>query len=81
VKKAKKGQISFIKFVKITVLKLKFHKVLEICSDSSKTGLKIYYFSQHSKKAKAFYFWQTVSKKGQIWQIWPLKSPNGNPEM
>ena len=26
--------------------------MFEICSDLSKTGLKIYYFCQHSKKAK-----------------------------
>jgi hypothetical protein len=43
-------------------------KMFEICSDLSKTGLKMYYFCQHSKKAKngqmakPFYFWQTVSK-------------------
>ncbi len=53
--------------------------MLEICSDLSKTGLKIYFFCQHSTKAKngqmatLFNFWQTVSIKGQIWQIWPLK--------
>ncbi len=40
--------------------------MLEICSDLFKTGIKIYYFCQHSKNgqmAKPFYFWQTVSKR------------------
>jgi hypothetical protein len=60
--------------------------MFEICSDLSKTGLKIYYFCQHSKKAKkwpndqTFIFLANSFKKGQIWQIWPLKRPNGNPE-
>jgi len=50
--------------------------MLEICSDVSKTDLKIYYFSQHSKKAKKwakngqmaqpFNFWQTVSKRPNL---------------
>jgi len=59
--------------------------MFEICSDLSKTGLKIYYFCQHSKKAKkwpngqAFLFLANSFKKGQICQIWPLKRPNGNP--
>jgi len=47
--------------------------MFEICSDLSKTGLKIYRFCQYSKKAKngqmakPFLFWQTVSKKAK-WQ-------------
>ncbi len=43
--------------------------MLEICSDLSKTDLKIYYFCQHSKNgkmAKPFYFWQTVSKRPNL---------------
>ncbi len=54
----------------------------EICSYLSKTGLKIYYFCQHSKKAKngqTILFLANRFKKGQNWQIWPLKRPNGNP--
>jgi len=46
------GQISFKKFVKITKLKFRILEMFEICSDLSKTGLKIYSFCQHSKKAK-----------------------------
>ncbi len=45
--------------------------MLEICSDLSKTDLKIYYFLSTFKNgqlAKTFYFWQTISKR-----------PNGNP--
>ena len=59
--------------------------MFEICSDMSKTGLKIYFFRQHSKKAKKWPNGKTILflansfKKGQIWQIWPLKRPNGNP--
>jgi len=59
--------------------------MFEICSDLSKTGLKIYFFCQHSKKAKKrpngqiFLFLANKFKKGQIWQIWPLKRPNDNP--
>jgi len=59
--------------------------MFEICSDLSKTGLKLYYFCQQSKRAKKWPNGQTISflansfKKGQIWQIWPLKRPNGNP--
>jgi hypothetical protein len=43
----------------------KCHKILEICSDLSKTGLKMYCFCQHSKKARS----------GKEFQ----KRPNGNP--
>jgi len=46
--------------------------MFEICSDLSKTGLKIHYFCHYSKNgqmAKLFYFWQTVSKKAK-WQPW-----------
>ena len=49
--------------------------MFEICSDWSKTGLKIYSFCQHSKNgqmAKPFYFWQTVSKKAK-WQPWSVR--------
>ncbi len=59
--------------------------MFEICSDLFKTGLKLYYFCQHSKKAKKWPNGQTILflansfKKGQIWQIWPFKRPNGNP--
>ncbi len=59
--------------------------MFEICSFLSKTGLKIYYFCQHSKKANKWANDQTILflansfKKGQNWQIWPLKRPNGNP--
>jgi len=59
--------------------------MFEICSDLSKTGLKIYSFCQHSKKAKKWpngqiiLFLANSFKKGQIGQIWPLKRPNGNP--
>jgi len=51
----------------------------EICSYLSKTGLKKYYFCQHSKKAKngqmakPFYFWQTVSKKAKNGRFGLLK--------
>ena len=34
--------------------------MFEICSDLSKTGLKIYFFCQHSKKAKK---WPNGQKK------------------
>jgi len=46
--------------------------MIEISSDLSKIGPKIYYFCQHSKKAKngqmakPFYFWQTVSNKAKF---------------
>ena len=46
--------------------------MLEICSDLSKTGLKSYYFCQHSKKAKKWPNGQTILflansfKKGQM---------------
>ncbi len=59
--------------------------MLEICSELSKTVLKIYYFCQHSKKAKKWPNGQSILfltnsfKKVQIWQICPLKRPNGNP--
>jgi len=59
--------------------------MFEICSDLSKTGLKIYSFCQHSKKAKKWTNDQTILflansfKKGRIGQIWPLKRPNSNP--
>ncbi len=48
--------------------------MFEICSDLSKTCLKIYYFCQHSNKAKKaqmakpFYFWKEFQNR-----------PNGNP--
>jgi len=46
--------------------------MFEICSDLSKTGLKIYSFCQHSKKAKKWPIGQTILflansfKKGQM---------------
>jgi len=43
--------------------------MFEISSDLSKTGLKIYYFCQHSKNgkmAKPLYFWQTTSKSTNL---------------
>jgi len=39
--------------------------MLEICSDLSKTDLKIYYFV-NIQMAKPFYFWQTVSKMATL---------------
>jgi hypothetical protein len=45
--------------------------MLEICSDLSKTDLKIYYFCQHSKMAK----WPKHFISGKQFQ----KRPNGNP--
>jgi hypothetical protein len=56
--------------------------MFEICSDLSKTDLKIHYFCQHSKKAKK---WPNGQKNGQmakplyIWQT-VSKRPNGNPD-
>jgi len=49
--------------------------MLEICSDLSKTDLKIYYFCQHSKKAKKWQNGQTIlflanSFKKAKWQPW-----------
>jgi len=61
--------------------------MFEICSDLSKTGLKIYSFCQHSKKAKKWPNGRTILflansfKKGQSGQIWPLKRSNGNPDL
>ena len=49
--------------------------MLEICSDLSKTGLKIYYFCQHSKKAKIKAKWQNHFISGKQFQT----RPNGNP--
>jgi len=46
--------------------------MVEICSDLSKTGLKIYYFCQHLKTAKKWPNGQTILflansfKKGQM---------------
>ncbi len=66
-------------------MNLQFHKMFGICSDLFKTGLKIYYFCQHSIKTKkwpngqTFLFLANSFKKGQILQIWHLKRPNGNP--
>jgi hypothetical protein len=72
-KRPNKSQISFKKFVKITNVNFRIKKkTFEICSNLSKTGLKIYHFCQHSKKAKEWPNGQTILflanniKKGQM---------------
>ncbi len=50
--------------------------MLEICSDLSKTDLKIYYFCQHSKKAKKGPNGQTILFLANSFK----KRPNGNPD-
>ncbi len=52
--------------------------MFEICSDPSKTVLKLYFFCQHSKMAKPFYFWQTVSKRPNLADL-AFKKAIGNP--
>ncbi len=56
--------------------------MFEICSDVSKTGLKIYYFVNIRKRpkngqmAKPFYFWQKVSKKAKWQPCWVGNNAN-----
>jgi len=53
--------------------------MFEICSDLTKTCLKIYYFCQYSKKAKKWPYGQTISilanifKKGQMATLVPTQ--------
>ncbi len=51
--------------------------MFKICSDLSKTGLKSYYFCQHSKKAKKMAKWPNHFISGKQFQ----KRPNGNPDL
>jgi len=55
--------------------------MLKICSDFFKTGLKIYYFCQHSKKAKKWPNGQTILflansfKNGQMATLCIINGP------
>jgi len=56
--------------------------MIEISSDLSKIGPKIYYFCQHSKKAKKWPNGQTIlflANSFKIWQIWLLKKAKWQP--
>ncbi len=75
----KKGQILKFPSKHLLHLNLEFHKMFEICSDFSKTGLKLYYFCQHSKKAKKWTNGQTIlflanTFKKVKWQPWTVRT-------
>jgi len=61
-KKLKRPSLAISSFKKGQILKNERRPnfLLEICSDLSKIGLKIYYFCQHSKKAKKWPNGETI---------------------
>ncbi len=55
--------------------------MLEICSDLSKTDLKIYYFCQHSKKAKKWPNGNPAERCGGCVCVWGGLIPDRGPSL